>query len=143
MSSQVQQIKKKAEHSPAPQPERAVYGFFLLISSLMFFLIYVLISYLPDWIFVDLIGWDYLPDKYWSIVLPAYIIIFTLMILPFYYTINMTKVNDFDSIDSIKDEYSLTKESQIRLNKNMDQSNAIDPVYDIPITDICEYLYKK
>ena len=66
-SSAEQKIKKKAEHSPAPQPERAVYGFFLLISSLFAFLIYILISYLPDWIFVDIIGWDYLPDKYWSI----------------------------------------------------------------------------
>ena len=140
-SSAEQKIKKKAEHSPAPQPERAVYGFFLLISSLFAFLIYVLISYLPDWIFVDIIGWDYLPDKYWSIALPAYIIIFTLMILPFYFTINMTKVNDLDSIDSIKDEYSLTKESQLKLNRDRLESNAIDPVYDIPITDICDYLY--
>jgi hypothetical protein len=65
------------------------------------------------------------------------------MILPFYFTINMTKVNDLDSLDSIKDEYSLTKESQIKLNRDRLESNAIDPIYDIPITDVCNYLYKK
>jgi phosphatidylinositol glycan class P protein len=133
--------KKKTEHSPAPQPERAVYGFLLLVSSLSAFIIYVLVSYLPDWIFVDLIGWDYLPDKYWSIALPAYLIVITLMILPLYLSINMTKVNDLSSINSITDEFSLSKESQVQLTKTGLEPNSIDPVYDIPIGDICHFLY--
>ena len=75
-------LKNKTEHSPAPQPERAVYGFFLLVSAILLLPLYLFVSILPDNL-LEYIGWDYLPDKYWSIGLPAYLIIMTLMILPF------------------------------------------------------------
>lgn len=83
-------LKNKTEHSPAPQPERAIYGFFLLVSAILLLPLYLFVSILPDNL-LEYIGWDYLPDKYWSIGLPAYLIIMTLMILPFYCSINMTK----------------------------------------------------
>ncbi len=48
--------------TPAPQPERAIYGFFLLSSAILSFAVYALVSYLPSPVLGHL-GWDYLPDK--------------------------------------------------------------------------------
>ena len=90
MSVNNQSKVKQSEHSPAPQPARAIYGFFLVVFALIIFLIYLLVSYLPD-NFLNYIGWGYLPDKYWSIALPAYFIIVILLIVPIYCSLNMTK----------------------------------------------------
>ncbi len=127
-------------NSPAPQPERAIYGFFLLSFALVSFIIYVIISYLPNTILNEL-GWDYLPDKYWSIALPAYIVIIILMVVPIYLSLNISKENDCDSINNILDEYSLDKNKEIK-NRQI-SSSSIDPVYDIPIGDMCQLLYLK
>lgn len=97
---------------------------------------------MPDTI-LNKFGWDYLPDRYWSIAIPAFIIIATLLILPFYFAINITKTNSLESINNISDEYSLNKHEQIQItNKSDSKHDGIDPVYDIPISQICEYLYK-
>lgn len=129
---------KKGEHSPAPQAERAIYGFFLLIFSLVSFLLYVIVSFTPDYVF-EQFEFDYLPAKYWSLGIPTFIIIFILLIVPFYYTLNMTRVNELDSIHSIRDECSLNKMNQ---KKNIEYlSYSIDPAYDIPIERINKYLY--
>ena len=81
---------KQSEHKPTPQPARAIYGFFLVVFASLNLLIYILVSYLPDY-FLNYFGWDYLPDKYWSIALPAYFIIVIIMIVPIYCSLNMTK----------------------------------------------------
>jgi len=134
---ETQEKKKKCEHSPGPEPERAIYGFFMLVASLVLFILYVVLSYFPEWL-QNQLGLTYLPDKYWSIALPAYILIMILSVVPFYISLNMTQVNELDSISSIKDEYSLSKKSEIIVNSK----HSIDPAYDIPISDICNFLYK-
>ena len=50
-----------------------------------------------------------------------------------------SKVNDFDSINNIADKYTLDKDSQ----KISNNQCSIDPAYDIPITQMCNYLYNK
>ncbi len=129
--------KKKSEHSPGPEPERAIYGFFMLVASLILFILYVVLSFFPEWL-QNQLGLTYLPDRYWSIALPAYIVIIILSVVPFYISLNMTQVNELDSIYSIKDEYTLCKKSEIIVNSK----HSIDPAYDIPISDICSFLYK-
>lgn len=140
-SPEVEKRSKKvaAEHSPAPQPERAIYGFFLLVSAIFTFILYLIIAYVPHDVFEHELGWDYLPDKYWCIAVPALIIISLLMVLPIYMSINMKIVNDPESINNITDEMALDKQTQISANPYQDYS--IDPIYDIPITDINRFLF--
>ena len=132
-------MNKTSEHSPKPQPGRAIYGFFLLSTAIVFFILYCLISYLPTTA-REVFGWDYLPDKYWSIAIPAYIIFIILIVCPTYIALNTTKVNDLDSVDGIRDEYSLDVKTEL---KHTTRNGSIDPLYDIPISEICEFLYLK
>ncbi len=133
-----------AEHSPAPQPERAIYGFFLLFSSVIAFIVYVLVSYMPEQAAAH---FNYLPDKYWSIALPAQLICVVVAIVPLYIAMNMMSVCEPYSTSSIRDKYSLRKKTECaRCDKEtstttMKIATGIDPVYDIPLTDICQYLY--
>lgn len=127
--------KKKTEHSPGPKPERAIFGFFLLISSIILFSLYVLVAFLPNTVLAQ-IGWTYLPDKYWSLAVPALIIYAVLGYLPIYFSINTTRVNDLDSIYNIQDEQSLRKP-----NRSDKVQDSIDPAYDIPITEINNFLF--
>lgn len=130
--------EKKSEHSPAPQPERAIYGFFLLVSSLIGFILFILVSVAPDsWL--DYYELDFLPSKYWSLAVPAFIALATLLIVPIYCALNATRVNDLDAANSIRDELSLTRQSQTRGRKYT--KDSIDPIYDIPIESINQFLF--
>lgn len=133
--------QNKAEHSPAPQPERAIYGFFLLISSLIAFILFVAVSVTPDsWL--DYYQLDFLPGKYWSIAAPAFLILIVLLILPFYYTLNMTKVNPLEVLTCVKDEQSLSKCNQ-RARDVKYSKYSIDPAYDIPVEEINRFVFMK
>ncbi|CAF0775369.1 unnamed protein product [Brachionus calyciflorus] len=131
--------KKQAEHSPGPKPERALFGFFLFISSIILFILYILFSFVSDET-LNQIGLNYLPDKYWYLAIPAFLIYAVLGYLPIYFLINTSKVLDYDSINNINDEASLTRASQTRSNKY--SKDSIDPAYDIPISDINRFLFK-
>lgn len=127
---------KKSEGTPAPQPERAIYGFFLLSFAIISFIIYIIVSFIPS-SYLNQFGWDYLPDKYWSIAIPTYIVVIILMVVPVYISLNIGKTNDPDSLNNIKDEYTLINNKA----KSRSNINSIDPVYDIPIGDVCQFLY--
>jgi hypothetical protein len=127
------------QHSPGPKPERAIYGFFCLSSAIISFIIYIIISYLPDSVFVEL-GWVYLPEKLTLVLVPYLIVIMALMIYPVYIFLNKSAVNSRTSINSIRDEFSLDKFNETKNNHEM-QPNSIDPVYDIPLSDMCQRLF--
>lgn len=131
--------KKKPEHSPGPKPERAIYGFFLLSLAILSFIIYLLVAYLPDSV-LNAFGWDYLPEKHWMIIVPYLILLIALMVYPVYIFINKAQVYPFDTIYSIKDEFSLDKNTE---KKGCVEANSIDPVYDIPTSEICQHLFLK
>ena len=127
---------KKSQATPAPQPERAIYGFFLLSFAIISFLLYLIVSYLPNsWL--NKFGCDYLPDKYWSLAIPAYVIVIILSVVPIYTSMNIARSNNWDTKDNIMDEYTHSKESETK-NK---RPGSIDPIYDIPLSDICQFLY--
>lgn len=70
--------KGPPEHSPAPTPSRAVYGFVLYLlcySALLLYLTWALLpdSYLQAW------GLDFLPQKYWAVALPTYLTVLFLV----------------------------------------------------------------
>jgi phosphatidylinositol glycan class P protein len=135
-----QSATASTEHSPAPQPERAIYGFFLLVSAIFFFIVYLIISFIPEPL-INQLGWDYLPDKYWSIALPSFVVIALLMILPVYFSLNVSQVIEPTSMYTVTDENALNKQAQKRANAYTESS--IDPIYDIPITEINRFLFFK
>ena len=128
-------------HSPGPKPERAIYGFFCLSSAILSFIIYVIIAYVPDSVFVAL-GWNYLPEKFTLVFVPYLIVLSALMVYPIYFFLNKSEVNNLAAINSIRDDYSLDKLNEKKSNKER-QSNSIDPVYDIPVSEMCQRLFLK
>lgn len=129
--------QNKTEATPAPQPGRAIYGFVMLSFALISYIIYILVSVLPTQLLTQF-GWDYLPDKYWSIAIPAYIVLIVLMVVPVYMSLNIGRVNEAGSIANLVDEYTLDAKKEINPKHT---NSSIDPIYDLPIGEVCQYLY--
>lgn len=128
---------RNPENSPGPKPERAIYGFFILSSAIIAFILYIMIAYLPDSV-LNAFGWDYLPAKHWMIIGPYLIWTCALMVYPVCWFLDTSVVNSLDAVNSIIDEHSLDK----NVEKKSDQDpSSIDPVYDIPLSEICQHLF--
>jgi phosphatidylinositol glycan class P protein len=57
-------------HTPAPTPSRAIYGLSLFLGCRASFALFLVWAIVPDsWLKV--IGFDFLPSKYWVIALPV------------------------------------------------------------------------
>ena len=124
------------QKSAVTDPERAIYGFFLLILSITFLILFILLSHLPVNL-LNQIGLTYLPEKYWYLAIPSYLVILPFLTLAIYTTLNMRMVNSLDSLNNLKDEKSIYKTNH-ELHKD---SASLPPVADIPLTKICEILY--
>ena len=123
--------------TPAPDPERAIYGFFLVLLSIIFLFLFIFLSYLPiEWL--NQVGLTYLPEKYWYLAVPSYLVITPFFILAIYTTLNMRMINDLDSMNSLRDEHSIYNKNVTKKEKNLE---SLPPVADIPLTKICEILY--
>ena len=74
-----------AQHSPAPTPSRAVYGFVLHLLSLALLLLYLCWALLPPSILAS-IGLHFLPQQYWAVAIPTYLSVlfftFVLVVYP-------------------------------------------------------------
>ena len=95
------------EHTPAPTPHRAIYGFAFYIFFLTLYTLYVFWALLPlkEW------GLTYLPDKYFAIMLPMLVLMGFVFFLFFVYPgINMTLTANIDEIRSIVDPTLVLKD---------------------------------
>ncbi len=87
------------EHTPAPTPHRAVYGFavFLLFKTLL--ILYLFWAFVPDNFLENSLGLTYLPDKYFAMFLPMVVmmalIFFAFLIYP---ALNLSMTADVDDI---------------------------------------------
>ncbi|EDV93696.1 phosphatidylinositol N-acetylglucosaminyltransferase subunit P [Drosophila grimshawi] len=97
------------EHSPAPTPHRAIYGFaFYMLFSVLFF-VYVAWAYLP----VELGLHSYLPDKYFAVFVPVLILVGVSFAVIIYPAINLSMTPNIDSVASVVDlKLALPKGSQ-------------------------------
>lgn len=88
------------EHTPAPTPHRAVYGYAFYLLVITLFVFYVLWALLPtkEW------GLTYLPDKYFAVLLPMLVLVglsfFAFFIYP---AINMSLTPNIDEMSSVID----------------------------------------
>lgn len=99
-----------AEHTPAPTPHRAVYGFavFLLFKTLL--ILYLFWAFVPDDFLENSLGLTYLPDKYFAMFLPMVVMV-ALMFFAFliYPALNLSITADVDDVSTIRDKYSIRR----------------------------------
>lgn len=113
------------EHTPAPTPNRAVYGFILALSSKLLFTIYLLWAVIPEAWF-EAIGITYLIDRYWAIVIPIFLLtvlgLFTFIIYP---SLGLIMTPNWDDLRTISDEYSDNKKISVAKSTfiSTDQNN--------------------
>ncbi|EDW67009.1 phosphatidylinositol N-acetylglucosaminyltransferase subunit P [Drosophila virilis] len=87
------------EHSPAPTPHRAIYGFAFYILFTVLFFVYVAWAFLP----VELGLHSYLPDKYFAVFVPVLILVCAFFAVIIYPAINLSLTPNIDSIASVVD----------------------------------------
>lgn len=99
-----------AEHTPAPTPHRAVYGFavFLLFKTLL--ILYLFWAFVPDDFLENTLGLTYLPDKYFAMFLPM-VVMMALMFFAFliYPALNLSITADVDDVSTIRDKYTIRR----------------------------------
>lgn len=121
---------KMPEHTPAPTPHRAVYGFALYLSFKLFLVLYLIWAILPEWWF-EYLNITCLPQRYWAVAIPITVIT-SLLIFGFivYPSINLCMTPDFNDINTITDETTLQRKFSRQLYtiiKNCsDNCNCID-----------------
>ncbi|CAF0822729.1 unnamed protein product [Adineta steineri] len=121
--------------SPSPRPERAVIGFFLYVTSIFTFAIYVLWAYLPnDWF--EKIGITYYPHKYWSIAIAVLVLTLLIGVIVGNYLLNNLSIPPLDSISLIHDRH--TRKPQDFISSETD---AIPPVSDLDLSFVNQVLY--
>jgi len=98
------------EHTPAPTPHRAVYGFavFLLFKTLL--ILYLFWAFVPDNFLENNLGLTYLPNKYFAMFLPMVVMV-ALMFFAFliYPALNLSITADVDDVSTIRDKYSIRR----------------------------------
>eukprot|EP00088_Acartia_fossae_P014944 TRINITY_DN18090_c0_g1_i2.p1 TRINITY_DN18090_c0_g1~~TRINITY_DN18090_c0_g1_i2.p1 ORF type:complete len:130 (-),score=26.12 TRINITY_DN18090_c0_g1_i2:243-632(-) len=119
-------MKNVAEHSPAPTPSRAVYGFFIYLLAIAIFLLYLVWLLLPRPL-LDQMGLDFLAQKYWAVALPIYLsVLFFTFVLIVYPSLGLlVQVDPSNPLDTD----FVSRESVLR-NGEIGQ---IPPAYDLPI----------
>ncbi|KAH8417011.1 hypothetical protein KR222_001514 [Zaprionus bogoriensis] len=87
------------EHSPAPTPHRAIYGFAIYMLITVLFLVYLAWAFLP----VELELHSHLPDKYFAVFVPVLTLVAAFFALIIYPAINLSMTPDTDSLESVVD----------------------------------------
>jgi phosphatidylinositol N-acetylglucosaminyltransferase subunit P len=109
----------------------AVYAFVGKISSTLLFFIYVVWALSSD-AFLHRLGISYYPDRYYALILPAYLLVTIVFVVSVYVGYNMMNTNDITSRFTISDEYSRDISPIFHQCNNIDgipDFGDIDPVY--------------
>ncbi len=93
------------EHTPSPQPARAIYGFALFLVSILIGIIYFIWALVPD-SYLNAIGLYYLPDKYWAIAIPLSIVLFGFVGISLVIACNCIRLHRiFESVAVVDDDF--------------------------------------
>lgn len=97
------------EHTPAPTPGRAIYGFALYLLFQTLFLLYVLWAFVPTAWF-DRLGLTYLPDKYFALFVPILALVaVTLFAFLVYPSLGLAMMPDVDERTTVADGNSIVR----------------------------------
>lgn len=103
------------EHTPAPTPSRAVYGFALYLSFKLFFVIYLIWAVVPEQWF-EFLEITFMPQRYWAIAIPIFLLtILTTFAFVIYPNLGVVLTPDIDDLKTITD-YVSSKNEKFHLN---------------------------
>lgn len=123
-----------SQHSPAPTPSRAVYGFVLYLLSLSLLLLYLCWALLPPSLLSSL-GVDWLPQQYWAVAVPTHLSVvfctFVLVIYPALGMLSTPPTGDMRHVTDCKTVYSEGRELE----------GAVPPLYDLRPEDVRALLH--
>ncbi|KAG8238053.1 hypothetical protein J437_LFUL018014 [Ladona fulva] len=130
-----------SEHSPAPTPSRAVYGFAFYLAACTGFSLYMLWGFalplLPNSV-KSLPFLSQLPQPYWAVAIPIHACVALAMFAFFIYPgINLMMTPPPDDLRVIQDSHSHYVPSSSQ------PVGGIPPVRDLHISEVCRILYMK
>ncbi|XP_046850613.1 phosphatidylinositol N-acetylglucosaminyltransferase subunit P-like isoform X1 [Xenia sp. Carnegie-2017] len=131
-----------AEHSPSPTPERAIYGFFLYITTYLVFGLYIMWAFLPDSI-LNYIGITYLPQRFWVFAGPLYCCMTLVFVICFYIAWNFFKTPQLNSISTITDQFSRKVPYNKEMNLEYIQADQVPRLGDLDIRTVNKHLYSR
>lgn len=121
--------KFMAEPTPAPTPNRAVYGFAWFLFFKTLFILYVCWALLPEYILHDVLGLTYLPDKYFALFLPILVLcaltIFAFLIYPPW---NLSMQDDLNNIHTLRDKHMIVRCKHTHKTSGKQCKNKVDPI---------------
>uniref|UniRef100_A0A915I356 PIG-P domain-containing protein n=1 Tax=Romanomermis culicivorax TaxID=13658 RepID=A0A915I356_ROMCU len=94
------------EHNPAPQPERGIYGFVLYLTAIFCLVIYLTWAFLPSSL-LEILGFTYLPQKYWAIALPIYSCVTLICFEIFMFGYNLTNEDALESMERVDNDFGI------------------------------------
>lgn len=116
-------------------PTYEYYGFILYLSSWIGLGLYVEWAYLPS-VVNDRLGFTYVPDRWWSVAVPAFMVCSLVYLYTFILTYNVEVLTpDLDDLACVSDHYAnICRESDL-------WAGGTDAVMDIPLGEVSQILY--
>ncbi|XP_046983435.1 phosphatidylinositol N-acetylglucosaminyltransferase subunit P isoform X1 [Schistocerca americana] len=125
------------EHTPAPTPARAVYGFVLYLASVTSAALFLLWAYVPPDVASSL-GLSYLPQRYWAVALPVHLCVGLALFAFFFYPgLGLAMTPALSDPQTVGD-------GRGRGTRNAAPApapGAVPPVGDLHVSEVCRHLY--
>lgn len=133
-----------AEPTPAPTPNRAVYGFAWFLFFKTLFVLYVFWALVPEYILQDILGLTYLPDKYFALFLPILVLcaltVFAFLIYP---PLNMSMQDNVNSIHTLRDKNVIVRCKHISNMTGVRCANKVDSIPANESNNFNSWLFEK
>ncbi|KAJ8947485.1 hypothetical protein NQ318_009788 [Aromia moschata] len=112
------------EHTPAPTPSRAVYGFVMYLSFRIFFILFLVWAAIPEEYF-ELIGITFLPQRYWAVAVPVYFLtVLTIFAFFIYPSLGSCMTPHADDLRTIKDKVGCSRKSNVSVKISDNAKNV-------------------